>query len=235
MDAILLAGGKGTRMLPLTENTPKPLLEIAGRPIMEWSLRTMRPVADRVLVVVKYLKEQIIAYMHSQDIFERYEFVEQLPEPLGTGHAVQCCAPYLQSPEFLVLNSDDLYSAAAVRRLAEEPLGILTVQRSDMSRWGVAVTDQDGKLIRLHEKPTEGTYPTPVAVNVGAYKLNQRIFAYDLPLSSRGEYELTDYVSYLAGQEAISVIHTDFWLPIGTPADLEHARQLDVAARIFDA
>lgn len=228
MDAIILAGGKGTRMRPLTKDTPKPLLEVQGRPILEWSLLNLRPVADRAIIVVNYLKEQIAAYMARQTIFEDYALVEQLPEPLGTGHALQCCRPELKSEDFIVINGDDLFSRRGIAALAAVPLGLLTVLRDDATQYGVAVTDEADKVLRLHEKPAAGTYPPPVRVNIGAYKFDQRIFDYDLPRSERGEYEITDYVSWLAERAPMRAIVTDFWEPVGKPQDLERAQTLDL-------
>lgn len=186
----------------------------------------MRPLIDHVLIVVNYLKEQIEDYMGQQNIFEHYTLVEQLPEPLGTGHALQCCAPKLKSRAFLVQNGDDLFGAADLARLADFPLGMLTVPREDQTRWGVAVTDAHQHLIQLHEKPADGTYPTPIQANIGAYKLDTRIFGYDLPLSPRGEYELTDYLTCLAADTAVQVLPAQFWFPIGTPEELSAAQSL---------
>lgn len=232
MDAIILAGGKGTRMQPLTHDTPKPLLRVQGRPILEWSLLSLRGSADRVLVVASYLKEQIAAYMAAQTLFADWQIVEQLPAPLGTGHAVQCCQPHLRSEGFLVVNGDDLFGAAALRRLAQVEAGVLAVERDDASQYGVLLTDATGRLTRIHEKPTPGTYPAPVQVNIGAYKLDQSIFAHPLLPSPRGEYELTDYVTALATQRPVSVIVSDFWLPIGDLAAYERAQTatIDIAA-----
>lgn len=228
MDGIILAGGKGTRMRPLTNDTPKPLLKVQGRPILEWSLMGLRPTVDHVIIVMKYLKEQIEAYMASQTIFESYSLVEQLPEPLGTGHALQCCEPHLRSQQFIVHNGDDFFGSRSLARLAEVPYGILTLPRHDQERWGVAVMNDDGKLVRLHEKPPAGTYPAPVQANIGAYKLDRRIFEYDLPISERGEYELTDYVTWLAERDGVEVVPAKFWFPIGTPPELQAAQDLDI-------
>lgn len=230
MDAIILAGGKGTRMMPLTANTPKPLLRVQGRAILEWSLRALRPSADRVLVVAKYLKPQIEQFMAEQTIFADYQIVEQTPEPLGTGHAVQCCAPFLQSDPFLVMNGDDLFSAGAIAELAADPApaGLLAIPRDDPTQYGVVVRDAQGYVTRLHEKPSAATYPPPALVNIGLYKLNRAIFEYDLLPSARGEYEVTDYVTWLAARQSVRAIQSDFWLPIGDPAALAAAQDVDV-------
>jgi bifunctional UDP-N-acetylglucosamine pyrophosphorylase/glucosamine-1-phosphate N-acetyltransferase len=228
MDGIILAGGKGTRMQPLTLTTPKPLLEVQGKPILEWSLMGLRPVADHVLIVVNYLKEQIEAFMAQQRIFADYTLVEQVPEPLGTGHALMCCAEHLRSREFLVQNGDDLFGSRDLARLAAVALGILTIPRDDPERFGVAVMNEAGNLSHLHEKPKAGTYPTPAPANIGAYKMDTRIFDYDLPRSERGEYEITDYVTWLAKSFAVDVVPANFWFPIGNPDDLKAAQTLDI-------
>lgn len=228
MDGIILAGGKGTRMQPLTFETPKPLLDVQGKPILEWSLMGLRPIVEHVLIVVKYLKEQIQDFMARQTIFEHYTLVEQLPEPLGTGHALQCCAEHLRSRDFLVHNGDDLFGARDLAKLAAVPLGILTIPRNDPEKYGVAVMGENGRLLRLHEKPDPGTYPLPVQANIGAYKMDARIFDYDLPRSPRGEYEITDYVSWLAVTHTVEVVPADFWFPIGNPEDLDAAQKVDL-------
>ena len=75
---------------------------------------SLQGIVDHVLVVVGYLKEQIEAYMAEQTLFSQYTLVEQLPQPMGTGHAVQCCQPYLKSEDFLVINADDLYKQSSI-------------------------------------------------------------------------------------------------------------------------
>jgi NDP-sugar pyrophosphorylase family protein len=233
VDAIILAGGKGTRMRPLTDHTPKPLLDVQGRPILEWSLIGLRPVTDHALIVVNYLKEQIARFMSQQTIFDHYTLVEQLPEPLGTGHALMSCQPYLRSEAFLAQNGDDFYAARSIAALAQTKYGIMTLLTEDQVRWAVVVTNQDGYVARLHEKPPEGTYPTPVQASIGAYKLDVSIFEYDLPLSPRGEYELPDYINWLAQHQSVETVNADFWFPIGTPDDLAAAQLLDLRATMF--
>jgi UDP-N-acetylglucosamine diphosphorylase / glucose-1-phosphate thymidylyltransferase / UDP-N-acetylgalactosamine diphosphorylase / glucosamine-1-phosphate N-acetyltransferase / galactosamine-1-phosphate N-acetyltransferase len=223
MDGIILAGGKGTRMMPLTQNTPKPLLTVQGKSILERSLLSLRPSVDRILVVVNYLKEQIEAFMQTQAVFEHYVIVDQ-PQPLGTGHALMCCKPSLETSDFLVINGDDLHSAENIRRLTGVPLGIMTVWRNDLTKWGVVRTDAEGRVQRIHEKPPEGLYPSPSQVNIGAYKLNQSIFDYELSRSERGEYEITDYVTYLAQHHNVYSVPADFWITIGNPDDLAFAQ-----------
>lgn len=234
MDAVILAGGKGIRMLPLTQSTPKPLLNVRDKPILEWILLSLRPTVSHVFIVVHYLKEQIIRFMKNQTIFDSYSIIEQTPEPLGTGHGLQCCAPYLNSQEFLVTNGDDLCSASGFYRLAQIPLGVLAVERNDPMRWGVLVTNEAGHLVRIHEKPPQGQYRPPVLANAGVYKLNSSVFDYPLSLSQRGEYEITDYFGWLVKNNTVQIIQADFWLPIGSVQDLEQAQLVDIDSRLFN-
>src|SRR5438270_12586651 len=110
MDAIILAAGLGTRLRPHTLTTPKPLLPVQGRPILDWALGALPPAVDRVLVVVHYLAEQFDAYMQKQRHFAHWQTVPQ-GEPRGTGDALRACRLHLRSDRFMVLNGDDLYGA----------------------------------------------------------------------------------------------------------------------------
>src|SRR5947199_7554581 len=105
MDAIILAAGLGTRLRPYTEKTPKPLLPVQGRPILDWSLGALPAAVDRVLVVVHYLADQIEAYLKTQKHRTRWETVVQ-EEPRGTGDALRSCKERLRSERFLVINGD---------------------------------------------------------------------------------------------------------------------------------
>src|SRR5215468_7187424 len=111
MDAIILAAGLGTRLRPHTLQTPKPLLPIQGRPLLDWTLGALPAAVDRVVAVVHYLGEQIEDYLRRQTRVAQWEVVRQ-EQPRGTGDALRSCRERLRSDTFLVLNGDDLYGAA---------------------------------------------------------------------------------------------------------------------------
>ena len=228
MDGIILAGGAGTRMRPLTLATPNPLLALQDRPILAWSLMSLRGAVDRALVVVHHLKEQIAEFMAAQDIFADYLIVEQLPEPLGTGHALLCCRDHLASDDFLVINGDDLYAAAALRELSQQDFAILSTARHDYQRFGVVLRDAAGAFQRIDEKPPPGRYAAPAPCNSGAYKFTRAVFQYQTAKSQRGEFEITDFVSAAARDHAVAVVESPFWLPIGDPAALATAQSVDL-------
>src|SRR5437588_12312011 len=111
MDAVILAAGLGTRLRPHTLTTPKPLLPVQGRPILDWILGALPPPVERILVVVNYLAEQIEGYLASQPWFAAWQTVRQ-EVPRGTGDAFRSCQRQLRSDRYLVLNGNDLYGPA---------------------------------------------------------------------------------------------------------------------------
>src|SRR5437764_7174100 len=103
MDAVILAAGLGTRLRPHTLTTPKPLLPVQGRPILDWILGALPPKVDRVVVVVHYLADQVESYLRSQKWFSQFVTVLQVT-PRGTGDALRMCREHIHSDHFLVLN-----------------------------------------------------------------------------------------------------------------------------------
>jgi bifunctional UDP-N-acetylglucosamine pyrophosphorylase/glucosamine-1-phosphate N-acetyltransferase len=224
MDAVILAAGLGTRLRPYTLQTPKPLLEVRGRPILDWALGALPAAVDRVVVVVHYLAEQIEAYLRGQTRFPQWATIKQ-EQPRGTGDALRSCRSYLRSERFLVLNGDDLFGAADLAALAQVSAGLLVHPVDEPRRFGIAFLRPDGTLERLVEKPNlEGRQ----LANTGAYLFPQTVFEIELPLSARGEYEITDYVTTLASRQAVQVVQAKFWLPIGTVEVWQQAQQVDL-------
>src|SRR5947209_11572844 len=103
MDAVILAAGLGTRLRPHTLDTPKPLLPVRGRPILDWALGALPPAVDRVVVVVNYLADQLESYLAKQTHIPRWAVVRQ-EQPRGTGDAVRSCRDQIHSNAFLCLN-----------------------------------------------------------------------------------------------------------------------------------
>ncbi len=222
MDAILLAAGLGTRLRPYTLTTPKPLLDVQGRPILDWILGALPPAVDRLLVVVNYLAEQIEGYLKSQKHFAEWVAVRQA-EPKGTGDALRSCRDQLRSDRFLVLNGDDLFGAADLAALAACPAGLLVHPVDEPRRFGIAYLKKDGTLERLVEKPPlDGRQ----LANAGVYLFPRDVFDTPLTLSPRGEYEITDYVTALAARRPVSVVEARFWYPVGDVAAWQKAQTI---------
>jgi bifunctional UDP-N-acetylglucosamine pyrophosphorylase/glucosamine-1-phosphate N-acetyltransferase len=225
MDAIILAAGLGTRLRPHTLTTPKPLLPVRGRSILDWTLGALPRSIDRVVVVVNYLAEQIESYLRQQTHFAEWATVRQA-EPRGTGDALRSCRDQIRSERFLVMNGDDLYGAADLAALAACPAGVLVYPVDDPPHWGIAFLKPDGSLEKLVEKPKlEGRR----LANTGVYLFPRDVFDIPLTLSARGEYEITDYVTAVAARQPVSVVSAKFWLPIGNVEAWQKAQGVDLA------
>jgi NDP-sugar pyrophosphorylase family protein len=226
MDAIILAAGKGTRLRPHTETTPKPLLDVQGRPILDWIIGALPPV-DRLVVVVNYLAEQIEAYLAKQTHARNWTTVRQA-EPRGTGDALMSCKGAVTGDKVMVLNGDDLIGRADLARLAAVPMGILARPVDKPEDYGIIFQKSEGTLEKIVEKP-KGLTP-PQLANIGGYVFPREVFDLTLPLSPRGEYEITDAVSQLAAKGAFHVVAADYWLPIGNIDQWKAAQSADVSA-----
>jgi bifunctional UDP-N-acetylglucosamine pyrophosphorylase/glucosamine-1-phosphate N-acetyltransferase len=226
MDAIIMAAGLGTRLRPHTLTTPKPLLPIRGRPILDWALGALPRSIDRLIVVVHYLAEQIEAYLKKQPHIADWVAVPQ-GEPQGTGHAFQCCRDHVRSDRVLVLNGDDLYGAADLAALASCPAGLLVHEVDQPRLFGIAFRKPDGTLEKLVEKPPlDGTQ----LANTGAYLFPREAFDIPLTKSPRNEYEITEVVSKLAERRPFCVVEAKYWLPIGNVEVWAKAQAEDLEA-----
>jgi bifunctional UDP-N-acetylglucosamine pyrophosphorylase/glucosamine-1-phosphate N-acetyltransferase len=224
MDAIILAAGKGTRLRPHTNDTPKPLLAVQGRPILDWIIGALPPV-DRLVVVVNYLAEQIEAYLAAQPHVRNWVAVRQT-EPRGTGDALMACKGKVESDRVMVLNGDDLVGRADLARLAAVPMGILVHPVDAPESCGIVFPNPDGTLQRIVEKPKG--IPAPALANIGGYLFPKDVFDLTLPLSPRGEYEITDAVAQLAAKHPFQVVEANYWLPIGTVEAWQAAQVADI-------
>lgn len=225
MDAIILAAGKGTRLRPYTNATPKPLLDVQGRPILDWIIGALPPV-ERLVVVVNYLSEQIEDYLAKQTHVKNWATVRQA-EPRGTGDALMSCKSEMKADRVMVLNGDDLIGRADLAKLATVPMGILTHPVDTPESYGIVFRNDDGTLKQIAEKP-KGLKP-PQLANIGGYVFPRSVFDLTLPLSPRNEYEITDAVSQLAAKGAFHVVAAEYWLPIGTVEQWQAAQTADLS------
>ncbi len=226
MEAVILAAGLGTRLRPHTLTKPKPLLNVQGRPILDWILGALPADVNRIVVVVNYLAEQIESYLGQQRWFGDWQSVRQ-HQPRGTGDAFRSCRPHLRTDRFLVLNGDDLYGAAYLTAMAKKEAGLLVHSVEEPRQFGIAFIRPDGTLDRLVEKPD---LTGRQMANIGAYVFPKRVFEIELTPSPRGEYEITDYVSRLAVDGIVHAVPARFWLPIGNVEAWRAADGADLGA-----
>lgn len=194
MDAILLAGGYGTRLRPLTYTRPKPLLPVAGRPMVEWVLDRLPPEVRRVIVAVNWKAQALGTYFanrESKGKGRRVEFVVvKEDEPLGTAGAVKNCEPYLTSDRFFVLNADIVSTmdlGAMVRaHAANKGAGTISLKEvapADVVNYGVIREDEEVaeagavRIAEFVEKPKDPGLAPSRLINAGAYLLDRSILS----------------------------------------------------------
>lgn len=226
VDAIILAAGKGSRTAPLCTQVPKPMLPLAGRPILEHVLeRALAVGVRRVVVVIEYLAEAIEERLLVPAGME-IEFVRQ-GEPRGTGHAVAIGAEHVDG-DALVLMGDSLVDADTLRSLVESTgFSVAAARVNDPSAYGVLETIK-GTVERVHEKSPD---PPSNLVNTGMYHVPREVLqqAKNLGESPRGELEFTDL---LAGA---SVVEATGWLDIGNPWQYLDAHEILLESALTQA
>ncbi|HUO05168.1 MAG TPA: nucleotidyltransferase family protein [Candidatus Binataceae bacterium] len=235
--AVLLAAGRGKRLGDLTANMPKPLLEIAGIPLIEHIVRgLMRTGIEHFVIVTGYLAEQIEQWGES---FERANPKIKLTsmrqsELNGTGGAMLAARPHLADEARFVFGWGDILMDAAnyPRFMHRARAGgydlLLAINRTkDPSRGAAVYLATDMRVERIEEKPPPGTSNT-LWNNAGLFATGPILFEYldRLTLSQRGELELPGAIAAMIadGRRVYAIDMRGLWSDIGTPADLEAAR-----------
>ena len=233
MKAVVLAAGRGERLWPLTEDTPKPLLPVANKSILERTAESLvRAGIRQIIVVVGFRSEKIRDRLGTGEaIGSEIKCVKQ-KAPKGTADALGTCSTELQGEErFLVLYGDDYYDTSVPRTFlakARQNKGvtICTANVKDASRFG-KIQSKRGLVTEIQEKMSKAE---PGQVNAGIYLMDQSIFPAirETKRSIRGELELTDAVRILI--KGGTQVHTHplgsrSWLGISYPWDMLEANK----------
>ncbi|WP_135820712.1 bifunctional sugar-1-phosphate nucleotidylyltransferase/acetyltransferase [Halostella litorea] len=238
MKAVVVAAGEGTRMRPLTANRPKPMLPVAGKPMLEHVMDACADAVDGYVLVVGYHAEAIREGVGDEFRGLPVDYVEQ-DEQLGTAHAIERAEPHVDE-RFLALNGDVVFDPELVDRLAETgTTTIATMRVDDPTSYGVVgladgnAGDGEGGFRRatsIVEKPAD---PPSNLANLGLYAFDPAIFEYidRTTLSQRGEYEITESLGMLLddGHEVAVVEHDGRWLDVGRPWELLDATEAALA------
>lgn len=219
MQVVILAAGRGKRLRPLTDKTPKPLLKIAGRPILDLTLNQLPLETEEILIVVDYLKEQIKEYLGEEFKGRKITYVEQ-KKRLGTAHALSICKDYIRDEKVLVLNGDDLYSKKDIVSCLKHSLAMLVKRVDDTRRFGVVEIDGKGFLKNISEQTKA---PFGGLVNMGVYVLDKRFFSYPMIRLHDGEFGLPQTISSMAKDHPVKTVKAKFWHPIAYPEDIKKA------------
>jgi mannose-1-phosphate guanylyltransferase len=213
--AVVLVGGEGTRLRPLTYTTPKPMLPIANRPFLEHQVEHLRAHGvDRIVLACGYKPDAIRAHFGSE-----LEYVVE-PEPLGTGGAIAYAAREAAISEtFVACNGDvltdlDLTALVAFHRVRQARMTIALHPVDDPSRYGVVATDADGAVTAFIEKPPPGSTPVRT-INAGTYVAEPDV----LDLIPPGGPVSIEYDVFprIVGAGLYALADEGAWRDIGTP------------------
>ncbi len=226
MKIVILAGGFGKRLKPLTDTRPKPMIQVSDFPIIEWQVRWLKKFGLKEFIMcVGYMKEQIINYIGNGARFDcRVDYsVEE--KPLGTGGALLNARNLLSNQEsFFMLNGDILTELDPNRlRIADSNTLALVPLRSP---FGVVELDENSRVLGFIEKPE-----IPDSwINAGIYRFTQEVFRY---LPEKGNIEVTTLPA-LAKEGKLRAVKYEkvFWRSIDSHKDIEEAAKEIQAAKL---
>jgi NDP-sugar pyrophosphorylase family protein len=222
MKAVILAGGYGKRLRPLTEDRPKPMVEVCGRPLAEWQILWLKSLGiTEVVFLLGYAKEKVIEYFGSGKKFGvNISYVVE-DEPLGTGGAIKNAEHILKNEDvFIVVNGDIITNL--------NPLEMVQMIKKDNSVVAIAlvymrspygIVKLDGEyIVEFVEKPT-----IEYTINAGVYVMKPTIFEY---LPEKGDIERTAFPLLASKRLLKGYVYKDvYWKSIDTIKDLEEASE----------
>lgn len=222
MQCVILAAGKGTRLRPLTDNIPKPLVTVAGKTLLDHIVSSLPSAVDELIIVTGYLEEQIREHCGEEFHGRKVTYVHQA-EQKGTADALWLCKDLLKG-RFLFMFADDLHGANDIARATSYTRSMLTLTTDTPEKFGIVVRHPDGTLAEMIEKPEHS--PSNLA-STGVMVLDDNIFKFDpFAVETKGEFYLTDVIQQYAKEYPIAVVEQNLWIPIGYPEDVERAEKI---------
>src|SRR6202171_6196533 len=219
MKVIIPLAGKGTRLRPHTHLTPKPMMKVAGKPVMSYVLDELKKLGnvEQIIYITGHLKEKVEEYARSEMNVPSV-LVEQKVKD-GTAGAVGLARDYVYEP-VLIIFVDTIFDADLSKVKTVDADGIIWVKEvEDYQRFGVVVTDKDGNMTKIVEKPK-----TPISkrANIGLYYIRNWKLLFEgiehvlTQPKNQGEYFLTDAFQYMIDKGAkIKVVDVEGWYDAG--------------------
>jgi glucose-1-phosphate thymidylyltransferase len=233
MKGLLLAGGHGTRLRPLTSTGNKHMLPIANKPMLLYGLEHMRNAGIReICLILGPIKEGIIETLGDGSKYGvKITYIDQ-PEPKGLAHAVMIAEKQLKGEPFVMYLGDNLLKQGVtplIKQFKETKSDCIVgvTQVKNPSQYGVVIFNEEGSIAKFMEKPRE---PISNWALIGVYIFNDKVFdaVQKIKSSWRGELEITDTIQALLDDGAkVDVQRVNgWWKDTGKPADMLEANQL---------
>ena len=222
--AILLVGGFGTRLMPLTRNTPKPMLTVAGIPVTEHQLMMAKAAGiTEIVLATSYLSEVFTPYFGDGTQWGMSIKYAVEKEPLGTGGAIRNAAQLLETNESVVILNGDVLSSHNLseqirqHELHDADVTLHLTEVEDARAFGCVPTDQEGRVTAFLEKMEN---PVTKQINAGCYVFNPRVIS-SIPLDTVVSVERETFPQLVnSGAKVYGYIENAYWLDIGTPKAL---------------
>jgi NDP-sugar pyrophosphorylase family protein len=221
MQCVILAAGKGTRLRPLTEKCPKPLVEVGGQTLLDHIVGALPSSVDELIIVTGYLGEMIEEYCGTEFHGRKVTYVTQV-EQNGTAPALWLCKDLIKG-RFLFLFADDIHGKDDLARATSFSRSMLVASVPNPEKFGIVVRKPDGTLDQMIEKPEHA--PSNCA-STGAMVLDLNIFKYEPQTAVKGEFYLTEVIERYAKDFPIAVVEQNTWIPIANIDDVERANKL---------
>jgi mannose-1-phosphate guanylyltransferase len=222
--AILLVGGFGTRLMPLTRNTPKPMLTVAGIPVTEHQLLMAKAAGiTKIVLATSYLSDVFTPYFGDGSKWGMSIKYAVEKEPLGTGGAIANAAQLLDTQESIVilngdvLSSHDLAEQIRQHEAHDADVTLHLTQVEDARAFGCVPTDAQGRVTAFLEKMDN---PVTNQINAGCYVFNPRVLTH-IPLATVVSVERETFPQLVdSGAKIYGYLENAYWLDIGTPKAL---------------
>jgi bifunctional UDP-N-acetylglucosamine pyrophosphorylase/glucosamine-1-phosphate N-acetyltransferase len=226
MQAVILAAGKGTRMKELTAETPKPLLEVAGKTLLEHKFDELPETVDEVILVIGYQGDKIRARLG--DHYGRLTLTYVVQDELNGTMGALACAKNLLTDRFIVMMGDDLYAKADVEAAVASPEWAMLVSPTDsMGSGGKVITDEAGTVIAIEEGSHVGQKG---CMNTNLFVLDKKVFDHPMVPKEAGsvEYGLPQTIlpAAAAAHMMLHAVNATAWIQVTAPEDLAKAEEI---------
>jgi len=223
MQAVILAAGRGKRMGKITDNIPKPLIEVGTKTLIEHKLDILPDIIDEIIIVIGHHGNKIIEYFGDWHNGKKIKYIWQ-KELNGTGHALWQTKEYLNG-RFLVMMGDDIYSREDIEESLKHDWSILVKKNeSGRCRGGRVVLDEKGIVREIIEGEHEGNN---LLISTALYVLQPDIFKYELvKIPNTEEFGLPQTLVKAVKDFDVKVVVSDYWIQLTDGDDVKKANIL---------